>query len=114
MSDEKTPVVETKEPPKEKKVPDMSKVREAKKRKQQERDTTLSVLQNQLSTMATMMKPDLKPVMESDDEDEGPMVVIRKKQFEVRDFQDITRWTTRSGYLVCSECYVRPKTSLCP
>ena len=80
MSDEKTPAVETKEAPKERKMPDMTKVREAKKRKQQERDTTLSVLQNQLSTMATMMKPDLKTVVESDDEDEGPMVVTRKKQ----------------------------------
>ena len=51
MSDKKTPAVETKEAPKERKIPDMTKVREAKKRKQQERDTTLSDLQNQLSSM---------------------------------------------------------------
>ena len=70
-----------------KKVPDMTKVREAKKRKQQERDTTLSDLKSQVSSMATMMKPaksdvkaDVKPDEDSDEESDGPTVVTRKKQ----------------------------------
>ena len=66
-----------------KKVPDMTKVREAKKRKQQERDTTLSDLKNQVSSMATMMKPaksDVKPDEDSDEESDEPTVVTRKKQ----------------------------------
>ncbi len=80
MSEEIKPVSE------EKKAPDMSKVREAKKRKQVERDTALSGLQNQISSMASMMKADLKPPKadlkpDVDDEpDDGPMVVTRKKQ----------------------------------
>ena len=70
-----------------KKVPDMTKVREAKKRKQQERDSTLSDLKSQVSSMATLMKtekpamkPDVKPDVESDEESDEPTVVTRKKQ----------------------------------
>ncbi len=85
MSEEIKPVVEE-----TKKAPDMTKVREAKKRKQVERDTALSGLQSQISSMASMMKADLKPPksdlkppkpdVDTDDEPDEPMVVTRKKQ----------------------------------
>jgi hypothetical protein len=77
MTDQPVTVEETK------KGPDMTKVREGKKRKQQERDTTLSDLQSQISSMASMMKTDLKPEkpeVDTDMDPDGPLVVTRKKQ----------------------------------
>lgn len=77
MTDQPATVEETK------KGPDMTKVREGKKRKQQERDTTLSDLQSQISSMASMMKTDLKtekPEVDTDMDPDGPLVVTRKKQ----------------------------------
>ena len=68
---------------KEKKVktpPDMSKVRDAKVKKQKDRDDTLSTLQNQLSSMASMMKTDMKSDVDADVDDDEPVCVTRKKQ----------------------------------
>ncbi len=68
---------------KEKKVktpPDMSKVRDAKVKKQKDRDDTLSTLQNQLSSMASMMKTDMKAEVDADVDDDEPVCVTRKKQ----------------------------------
>ena len=68
---------------KEKKVktpPDMTKVRDAKVKKQKDRDDTLSTLQNQLSSMASMMKTDMKSDVDTELDDDGPVCVTRKKQ----------------------------------
>ena len=68
---------------KEKKVktpPDMTKVRDAKVKKQKDRDDTLSTLQNQLSSMASMMKTDMKSDVDAELDDDGPVCVTRKKQ----------------------------------
>ena len=50
--------------------PDMSKVREAKKRKQQERDSMLSDLSKQISVLSKT----------EDEKEDGPVVVTKKKQ----------------------------------
>ena len=68
---------------KEKKVktpPDMTKVRDAKVKKQKDRDDTLSTLQNQLSSMASLMKSDMKSDVDTELDDDGPVCVTRKKQ----------------------------------
>ena len=88
MSDEqkeqKPTVPETiKEVVKEKKAADMTKVREAKKRKQEQRDSTLTALQSQMSSMASLMKTDVKADKTTDvdsDVEDGPAVVTRKRQ----------------------------------
>ena len=88
MSDEqkeqKATVPETiKEVVKEKKVADMTKVREAKRKKQEQRDSTLTALQSQMSSMASLMKTDVKADKTTDvdsDVEDGPAVVTRKRQ----------------------------------
>ena len=68
---------------KEKKVktpPDMTKVRDAKVKKQKDRDDTLSTLQNQLLSLASMMKTDMKSDVDTELDDDGPVCVTRKKQ----------------------------------
>ena len=60
--------------------PDMTKVRDAKIKKQKDRDDTLSTLQNQLSSMASMMKSDMKSDVDTELDDDGPVCVTRKKQ----------------------------------
>jgi hypothetical protein len=62
--------------PETKQKPDMTKVREAKKRKQQERDTMLSDLSKQVSVLGNTMKSELDDQEETD----GPVVVTKKKQ----------------------------------
>lgn len=69
------PIVVTPDVKKPDMKPDMTKVREAKKRKQQERDTTLSDLQSQIGKMAQLMKTDL-------DDSDGPVVVTKKQKVE--------------------------------
>ena len=59
--------------PETKQKPDMTKVREAKKRKQQERDTMLSDLSKQVSVLGNTMKAE-------EEETDGPVVVTKKKQ----------------------------------
>ena len=59
-----------------KQKPDMTKVREAKKRKQQERDTMLSDLSKQVSVLGNTMKAEL----DDQEEIDGPVVVTKKKQ----------------------------------
>ena len=60
--------------PETKQKPDMTKVREAKKRKQQERDTMLSDLSKQVSVLGNTMKAEVE------EETDGPVVVTKKKQ----------------------------------
>ena len=55
--------------PETKSKPDMTKVRDAKKRKQQERDNVLSDLSKQISILG-----------KTDDQEDGPVVVTKKKQ----------------------------------
>ncbi len=56
--------------------PDMTKVREAKKRKQQERDSMLSDLSKQISGLGTTLKTETS----DDQEDDGSVVMTKKKQ----------------------------------
>ena len=58
----------------------MSKVRDAKVKKQRDRDDTLTTLQNQLSGLASMMKTDMKSDVDTELDDDGPVCVTRKKQ----------------------------------
>ena len=70
MSDTTSEVVAT--VPDTKAKPDMSKVREGKKRKQQERDSMLSDLSKQISVLSKTETVDEK--------EDGPVVVTKKKQ----------------------------------
>ena len=92
---------ETIPPTTEKQKPDMTKVREAKKRKQEVRDTTLTDMKNQISSLASLMKSDMKSDIQpgvksdvktdtnkkydSDDDDDQPVVVTRKKHKQNED-----------------------------
>jgi hypothetical protein len=74
------PTHETKHETKpERQKPDMTKVREGKKRKQQERDSMLSDLSKQVSVIGTTLKP------ETDEEEDGPVVVTKQKKQKTDD-----------------------------
>ena len=69
-------------PVKEKKVkvsPDMNKVRDAKVKKQKDRDNIVDST-DQLSGLASMMKTAMKPDVTTELDDDGPVCVTRKKQ----------------------------------
>ena len=109
-------VVPTPETKPEKQKPDMTKVREGKKRKQQERDSMLSDLSKQVSVIGTTLKPETTA-----EEEDGPVVVTKQKKQKTDDgpsFKNEVYKTLAIGALGLATWYVqsvafrKPETSM--
>ena len=108
------PTPETK--PDTRQKPDMTKAREGKKRKQQERDSMLSDLSKQVSVLGTTLK-----LTNDDQEEDGPVVVTKQKKQKTDDgpsFKNELYKTLAIGALGLATWYVqsvafkKPETSL--